>query len=256
MKTMNMNQGKKENHTAESDYRTQKNGPDEKDELRDMRSYWDACARDNAMRHIAVNDWETEEIFHKCGERDLERLLSNINREYLKSGNYNVLEIGCGIGRIIRPLAVRYPNLNIYGVDVSEEMIRKGKQRLNEFKNIKLFANNGKDLNIFEDKYFHLVYSYIVFQHIPRKFVLKYFEEISRKLIESGVLIFQMSIKPDDIELKDPPDTDFRTLRHYSIKKIDMLCNSNGLSIVKEVFIGRDGKYSASVWFTAMKIKQ
>jgi SAM-dependent methyltransferase len=229
---------------------------DEKSELRDMGAYWDACAKDNAMRHIATDNWQSEEIFHECGERDLNAILKNINRDYLENGNYRVLEIGCGIGRIIKPFAAKYPNLDIYGVDVSEEMIVKGKQRTDELKNVQLFANNGKDLNIFEDNHFHLIYSYIVFQHIPRKFVIEYFKEISHKLVNRGVLIFQMPLKADDIEIEEPPDSNFRTVRLYSFKEIDNICRTSGMGLVKSVAYEGGGKYYPSGWFTAMKIDQ
>ncbi len=94
----------------------------ESDELDDMKVYWDACARHDAMRHIATDNWQSEEIFHECGERDLVNILNNLDEEHLKTGNKRVLEIGCGIGRILKPFAIQYPDLSLFGVDVSEEV--------------------------------------------------------------------------------------------------------------------------------------
>lgn len=218
-------------------------------ELEDMKEYWDSCAQDNAMRHIATDDWQSEEVFHKCGERDLTNLLSNLDEEILTGNNKRALEIGCGIGRLLKPFAMRYPELELFGVDVSEEMVSKGRQRLNEFENIKLFRTGGKDLCMFDDNSFHFIYSYVVFQHIPRKFVHNYFKEVARIIDKDGCFVFQMPMLEEDKKPQEPPDSDFRTVRYYSLEEVHMLCRSKGLDVVKT---SRCGK--GSLWFKAVKI--
>ncbi len=231
------------------------NGTDEKDELLGMKSYWDACAEENAMRHIACDDWQSEEVFNVCGERDLMNLLHNLDEDSINSAHSRVLEIGCGIGRMLKPFALRYPDLKFIGVDVSEEMIRKGQMRLKGIGNIQLLRTSGKDLDVFEDDYFNLIYSYIVFQHIPRKFVHNYFKEIKRVLAKDGLFIFQMPLPPGHMAMTEPPDTDFRTLRCYSFEEIRSMCGSNDLQIMKTVPIGRHENYAvSSAWYTARKI--
>ena len=218
-------------------------------ELDDMKVYWDACARHNAKRHIATDNWESEDIFHKCGERDLVRLLENLDEEYLKAADKRVLEIGCGIGRILKPFAIRYPDLQLFGVDVSEEMIRKGRHRLKEIENVKLMRTSGNDLQLFEDNSFDFVYSYIVLQHIPRKFVNNYLNEVSRILNDDGVFVFQMPMSSEEKKPPEPPDTDFRTVRFYSLEEVNLLCRSNNLTISKTSRCSED-----SLWFTCRKI--
>jgi SAM-dependent methyltransferase len=220
----------------------------EKIELRDMSAYWDDCAQDNAMRHIATDDWQSEAVFHKCGERDLANLLKNLDGEFLNSHDKQVLEIGCGIGRMMKPFTMWYPDLNITGVDVSEEMLRKGRARLKEFKNVTFLRSNGKDLKIFEDNSFNFIYSYVVLQHIPRKFVHSYFGEVSRILDEKGFFVFQMPMRTEERKPPEPPDSDFRTLRYYSLEDVHMLCRSKGLTIVNTTRCSED-----SLWFTATK---
>ena len=218
-------------------------------ELDDMKVYWDACARHNAKRHIATDNWESEESFHECGERDLVNILKNLDEDFLKTNNKRVLDIGCGIGRILKPLADRYPGLQLFGVDVSEEMIRKGRIRLNEIENVKLIRTSGKDLKHFEDNSFDFVYSYVVLQHIPRKFVHNYFDEISRILDEKGLFVFQMPIRTEEKKYSEPPDSDFRTVRFYSLEEVNTLCRSKGLNITKTSRCSED-----SLWFTASNI--
>lgn len=114
----------------------------------------------------------------------------------------------------------------------------KGELRLHESPNINVFSNNGKGLRLFEDNFFHIIYSYIVLQHIPRKFVQNYFSEISRKLVDKGLFIFQLPVRQPDDEFIEPPETDFRTVRYYYEKEVDLLCRSNQLDIVKTIPIG------------------
>ena len=217
-----------------------------------MKTYWNMCAADNAMRHIAVDHWENEDVFHGSGEKDIDKILSFLDKDLLKNVNYRVLEVGCGIGRLLKPFALRYPNLDFYGVDVSSEMIRKGELRLLELPNVNVFSGNGKDLKLFEDNFFHLIYSYIVLQHIPRKFVQNYISEISRTLADKGLFIFQLPVRQLDAKLTEPPDTDFRTVRYYYEKEVDLLCKSNQLEIVRTVPTG-EWKNSQSAWFITIK---
>ncbi len=228
------------------------NPADESYELTGMTDYWDACAKDNAMRHIACDDWQSEQVFNVCGERDLAQLLANIDEDMLGAGVSRVLEIGCGIGRMLKPFAIQYPDLQVVGVDVSEEMIRKGRARLAECSNVRMFKTSGKDLSIFDDNSFQFIYSYIVFQHIPRKFVYTYFKEISRVLDKDGLFLFQMPMVPDHMEVNEPPDSDFRSLRCYSSDEIERMCRTNDLELVKRIPIGRHENYAiSSAWFLA-----
>lgn len=216
-------------------------------ELEDMKEYWDSCAQDNAMRHIATDDWQSEEVFHKCGERDLTNLLSNLDEEILTGNNKRALEIGCGIGRLLKPFAIRNPELELFGVDVSEEMVCKGRQRLKGFENVKFLTTSGKDLCMFDDNSFNFIYSYVVFQHIPRKFVHNYFKEVARIIDKEGCFVFQMPMRTEDKKPQEPPDSDFRTVRYYSLEEVHMLCRSNGLDVVNTSRCSED-----SLWFRAV----
>ncbi len=44
-----------------------------------------------------------------------------------------ILELGCGIGRLLKPLAFERRDLELHGVDVSTEMIVQGKERSEGF---------------------------------------------------------------------------------------------------------------------------
>jgi len=68
---------------------------------------------------------------------------------------------------------------------------------------------------MFPDMFFELVYSYIVFQHLPRHMVRSYIDDATRVLKPQGQLIFQVQTRTTVQEV-DPPDNDFRSIRYYT----------------------------------------
>jgi ubiquinone/menaquinone biosynthesis C-methylase UbiE len=138
-----------------------------------------------------------------------------------------VLEVGVGVGRLLKPLAMMRPDLDIYGIDVSKEMIRQGRERLKDLPKIHLFATGGNDLSPFSDGFFDLVFSYITFQHIPRAYVVNYFKEIHRVLKEGAIFRFQMQ-SPGRSPVKEPSNNDFRSIRYYGTEKIEHMCHDFG----------------------------
>lgn len=60
--------------------------------------------------------------------------------------NPTIIEIGCGTGNNLLPLANRYPNAEIYGIDLSSDMLIKAAQKVHSQNNIylqqRLFDNS------------------------------------------------------------------------------------------------------------------
>lgn len=96
-----------------------------------------------------------------------------------------VLEIGCGYGEWMIPLA---PHVrNVLGVDIHEEPIAKANSLFAERQILTAAAitNDGQTLP-FGDELFSLVYSISVFQHLPRSIVAGYLRETRRVLAPGG----------------------------------------------------------------------
>lgn len=113
---------------------------------------------------------------------------------------FNILEIGCGIGRLIIPLAKYRSDLTFYGVDISESLLTIANKRAVEdkAKNIEFTDNNGRKLP-YPDKMFDFIYSITVFQHIDQEGVASYLKEAGKKLDINGILLFQF-IEGDEHE--------------------------------------------------------
>ena len=99
-----------------------------------------------------------------------------------------VLEIGCGIGRILKPLSFKFKE--VYGVDISDSMVELSKDYIKE-DNIEIIQNDGYSLP-FDGDYFDYVFSLLVFQHLgSREMMENYVRESNRVLSSGGLFKFQ-----------------------------------------------------------------
>lgn len=165
-----------------------------------MRRDWDRRAKENALHFIACGHSETDAVFWASGERDLTDLVLH-DIELRK--NARALEIGCGVGRLLRPLSERIERA--YGVDISNEMVEQGRRLLANRPNVEFFVTSGR-LRRIANASLDFVFSFIVFQHISTKSaVSQYIREAARMLKGGGIFRFQV-----DGRRRDPwsaPDT-------------------------------------------------
>jgi SAM-dependent methyltransferase len=161
--------------------------------LEQMRADWNERAGEDANYYVAFGrrEQDDEEFFStateiiKGFEWDLKRV----------RGRDAALEIGCGPGRLMRPLAKHFRE--IHGVDVSDEMVKLAQERLHDTPNAFPHHGTGSDLSLFPNEKFDFVYSYAVFQHIPsRDVVFNYLREARRVLKPGGILRCQLNGLP------------------------------------------------------------
>lgn len=152
-----------------------------------MRHDWDARAEENARFYIASGAASSEEVFRESGRHDLDgAVLDGIELH----PEAEVLEIGCGVGRLLVPLSERVARA--YGVDISPAMIERARTYCAERPNVSLSTTDGT-LGQIADAALDFVYSYIVFQHIPAVGpIAAYLREAARVLRPGGLLRFQV----------------------------------------------------------------
>src|SRR5579871_4277521 len=93
-----------------------------------MREEWNARAREDAHYYVAFGGrGQAEEDFDATAADVLRLLESNLPR-IACDPKRRALEIGCGPGRLMKPLSRHFGE--IHGVDVSDEMIRIARERL------------------------------------------------------------------------------------------------------------------------------
>ncbi len=161
-----------------------------------MRSEWNDRARKNARFYInsASEEW-TDEKFFRTGEENVEEhILTDMHNICggMAPREMNVLEIGCGAGRLTRALARIFGT--IHAVDVSSEMIRIAREKLADVPNAHFYCNNGLDLAVLpRGARFDFAFSFIVFQHVPSLHVIaSYCREVARCLRPGALFKFQV----------------------------------------------------------------
>jgi SAM-dependent methyltransferase len=161
--------------------------------LERMRADWNERAGEDAYYYVAFGrrEQDDEEFFGTAAD-----IVKGLEWELKRfPGRDAALEIGCGPGRLMRPLSRHFGE--IHGVDVSDEMIRLAQDRLRGTPNAHAHHSSGSDLAMFPGDKFDFVYSYAVFQHIPsREVVFNYLREARRVLKTGGILRCQMNGLP------------------------------------------------------------
>lgn len=164
-----------------------------------MRDEWDDRARDNAYHFIAsAQDAWSEEDFRRSGYDSVQHHVID-DLVTIASGRdsktMTVLEIGCGAGRMTRPLAELFGH--VHAVDVSGEMIAQAQSRLADLDNVQLHHTDGIDLSALGDAKLDFALSFIVFQHIPDIEVIRgYIRQVAERLQPSAVFKFQVQGSP------------------------------------------------------------
>ena len=151
-----------------------------------MREEWNARAKEDAHYYVAFGrrDQDDAEFFDTA--RDLVRELGTELKRLPPGEGRRALEIGCGPGRLLRPMSRHFSE--IHGIDVSDEMAALARQKLADLTNVQIHVASGSDLALFADEYFDFVYSYAVFQHIPSEEVVwSYLRETIRVLKPGGI---------------------------------------------------------------------
>jgi SAM-dependent methyltransferase len=209
-----------------------------------MRADWNRRAREDAHFYVAfAGQDQTEEEFLATAadvlrsiEGQLKRLPAKANRRA-----WRALEIGCGPGRLMKPLSRHFGE--IHGVDVSDEMIRLGRERLADIPHVHFHTTDGATLPQFADESFDFIYSYAVFQHIPsRDIVLGYMGEIRRLLKPGGVFHGQFNA------LAPPGEADTWRGVSFSPDDIHGFTRENGLQL-----LNLEGEHTQYLWTTWRK---
>jgi SAM-dependent methyltransferase len=154
------------------------------EDLAQLDPFW-AILSDDRMQ---FGRWDRQEFF-ASGEREIVSLMKSCS--IARGDNGRVLDFGCGVGRLSRALRSYFGE--VYGVDISLEMIRLAKQYTPSC----VFLLNPKDdLSVFPNNFFDFVYSNIVLQHQRTEGIARaYITEFLRVVKPSGTVVFQMPFK-------------------------------------------------------------
>lgn len=166
------------------------------------REYWDARARENPYyfvdNRLAYGDPDLE-AFWASGPEALAAILGDLGATI--EATDEIVEIGCGVGRITRALAAR--GASVRALDVSERMLELARAENSGLDSVEWILGDGASLTAIGDASADVCFSHVVFQHIADPEVtLGYVREIGRALRPGGWAAFGISNAP---EVHRPP---------------------------------------------------
>ncbi|HET6203607.1 MAG TPA: TIGR04282 family arsenosugar biosynthesis glycosyltransferase [Planctomycetota bacterium] len=181
----------------------------------DMKGDWNLRARAAAQFFVASWASASEEEFAASGQRDFEHFFEGL--ESLLNPGAVVLDLGCGVGRMDAFVAPRVKRL--IGLDVSEEMLARARARLRLLRNVSLLEGDGTTLAPVPEGSVDLVFSHIVFQHVPRRVFEGYLPEVRRVLRPGADFLFQV---PEAVggSPAEPPEEDTYTQRYFTEEQV------------------------------------
>lgn len=161
-----------------------------------MERYWDQRASESPFYYVDCEmrfDDIDMDAFWRGGEDAVAGLLGALGVE-LKEDD-EVVEIGCGVGRLTRVIAARARW--VHALDISEQMLSTARLQNAQLGNVRWIHGDGTTLAPLTDASFDACVSFVVFQHLPDpQITYGYVREIGRVLRPGGWAAFQVSNDP------------------------------------------------------------
>jgi len=134
--------------------------------------------------------WNPKEFF-ATGDAEIDFIFHHLETLNLAPPRTKFLDFGCGVGRLSRALAKRFPAG--VGVDISPSMIEMAIDfNKSDATKIAYIVNKKNDLFQLETATIGFVYCHIVLQHMPNDLQKVFIGEFCRVLEPAGVAVFQI----------------------------------------------------------------
>jgi SAM-dependent methyltransferase len=162
--------------------------------LRRLQRHWHEFGRRDAFWAVlthpekADGGWEQEE-FYATGRQDVAETRAWLGTLGQPTHWRHALDFGCGAGRLTRALAAHADAVT--GVDIAASMLDAARRHTPEA-HCRYLHNTGSDLHVFDAGAFDLVYSRLVLQHMPPRYIRAYLAEFMRVLGRGGTAVFQV----------------------------------------------------------------
>ena len=199
------------------------------DRQRVAEAFWDrwALAGNEGVPRTPEGDLDVDAAT-EAGERDARRVLPFLHPDAV------VLELGCGVGRLLRPVAAHVSEA--IGLDVSAVMIEEAEHFLEAAPNVRLIKGDGATLEGVESESVDLVFSLLALIHVDKRSAFRYLREIRRVLKPGGraLLQFQNLLAQRGFELfQETVETDF-PFEFYTPEELRFLVRGAGLEVQVE----------------------
>jgi len=155
----------------------------------------------------------------QSGERDLAIMLADLP----PTDKATVLDVGCGVGRLLKPALARFKR--VIGLDVSDQAIAKARSLLGD--QPELVVGNGIDLRPIEDGTVDVLVSFAAITSMPIDVMAAYLREFHRVLKPNGVARLQIYLGNESAVEQN----DTLQLRCYSEEKFTAAVHAAGFEL-------------------------
>jgi SAM-dependent methyltransferase len=163
-------------------------------------SEWQKLGKENPYFAVVTEDKyqkdaltaSRREEFFESGQAFVSNVVQTIRTRLNPNPKFSrALDFGCGVGRLLIPLA-RISGEAV-GVDVSEGMLAEARKNCEDrsVTNVSLVKSDD-ELSLVNGK-FDLIHSYIVFQHIPVQRGERIFLQLLERLVPGGIGVFHFT---------------------------------------------------------------
>jgi SAM-dependent methyltransferase len=162
--------------------------------LKELQRNWEMFGRTDPYWAVLTDParkggrWNEDE-FYQTGVRDVDRLMTRLERLQLPHSRGRALDFGCGVGRVALALAPYFDEVT--GVDIAPAMLAAARRR-DARGTCRFILNTAPDLSAFASRSFDLIHCRLVLQHIPPEYIRTYVREFVRVARRGGVILFQL----------------------------------------------------------------
>jgi pseudaminic acid biosynthesis-associated methylase len=158
-------------------------------------------------------------------------------RSVIKRDIHSVLEVGCGQGGNLVPIAGLLPSHSVWGIDVNEAAVRRLRERAPD---TQVVIGDARSLP-FRDGLFDLAFTVGVLIHQPRESLSQVMAEIVR--VSNRYVLWAEYYAREDTEVA------YRGERGALFKRdFGVLYQEHGLALVREGFLGPDEGFDNVTW--------
>lgn len=192
------------------------------DIVRKMRGDWDRrVALD--YRFWMSEAYRSDEDMWSSGKRDLDMVVGT----YQVPPDGVVVEVGCGVGRLLRFATEAYHQ--VIGIDVSWEAVQKAKALLESSHNLEVLLSDGLTLHQIPAERADFVYSFAVMGCLPAAVFVSYLSEVSRILKFKGRAHLQLYIGTEQVVAEG----DTLGLRSYDKERLNTVLQECGFTVIQ-----------------------
>lgn len=187
-----------------------------------MKADWDRRVRHD-YRFWMSDGIKDDAAMWQSGERDYSILMKGIT-----PGKDKVyLEIGCGVGRLLKPAVNDWGQ--VFGLDVSSEAVARAEEFLKSYPNVTCIVGSGVDLKPLPDASVDCAVSFAAITSMPTSIIAQYLLEIRRVIKPTGAVKLQVYLGKE----QDIGEADTLHLRCFDPENFEQAAKLSGFGVAQ-----------------------